>query len=769
MPLVRDGIAWDGNVYPYVPGPALEIDPSLRLHTDAQPEAELDPVTYEVVRHALWNVNVEAGRAIGKISGSPIASLAHDLNTGILTEDGEWVFFGPFLQFQNAAAESGIKWMLEFRSRNPGIRNGDMFLCNDPWIGVLHQSDTLVFCPVFVEERLFCWVVSGLHEYDIGGSTPGSFCPDAADVFLEPQPIPPIRLVEQGELREDVEAMYLRGSRMPHMLALDLRAKIAGCEISRRRVLEFVGRYGAEAVKGVMRKVIDDAERAFVQRISRLPNGEWAERSYLEVALPGDRGAYPLWLTVRKEGGDLYFSNAGTHAQVGNINGSYIGYKGGVMTAVSVLFLYDQLYALGGAMRRCHFELEPGTITCPTHPAAVNSGPAHVVVLGVAQAVNVLSKMIVADEGMRGEAMAAGGSATWPVASLAGLDQRGNFYGTVLLGGLAGSIGGFAGRDGLSTGGLLFDPQCKSPNVEFDEMFFPLLFLYSRERPDGGGAGRFAGGTSLEQAFVPHDTDAVLCSIAACGVVVPPARGLFGGFPGAGNRYRMVRGSDIRARLGAGELPQSLEQLGGEVEELPPKAASFVQGPDDVYEIGNSCAAGWGDPLEREPERVTTDLAAGRVSAARARGLYGVVLGEDGSIDTAATEAERARLRAERLCGAGGGSVERVPAAAGALRFHEYLEQRTGRVACRCCDADLGPAEVNYKLHAVVRERTPAEAGVLVPPAELWIDRSVVLREFFCPGCAVLLDVEVALDGDEPLFDVKVGAAAPYRSVRSPP
>ena len=50
---------------------------------------------------------------------------------------------------------------------------------------------------------------------------------------------------------------------------------------------------------------------------------------------------------------------------------------------------------------------------------------------------------------------------------------------------------------------------------------------------------------------------------------------------------------------------------------------------------------------------------------------------------------------------------------------------------------------------------------MLVPPAELWIDRSVVLREFFCPGCAVLLDVEVALDGDDPLFDVKVGAAAP--------
>lgn len=758
MALVRDGIAWDGVTHPYIPGDDLGIDARLKLHRDGESDEELDPITFEVARHALWNINVEAGHTIGRISGSPIANLAHDLNPGILTEDGEWVFFGPFLQFQCGAAEHGVKWTLEHRSANPGIRHGDMFLCNDPWIGVLHQSDTLVMCPVFVGDELFCWVVSGLHEYDLGGTTPGSFCPDARDVYYEPQPIPPIKLVEGGELRDDVAEMYLRGSRMGQLLALDLRAKIAGCEVSRRRILELVERYGARAIKGVMRKIINDSERAFTERIREIPDGVWTERSYLEVALPGDRGVYPVQLTLRKQGTELYFSNAGTHAQVGSLNGSYLGYKGGVMTAVAVLLLYDQLFAVGGALRHCHFDLEPGTMTCPTHPAAVNSGPAHVVVMGVAQSTNLLSKLLFCDDELRQEAMAAGGSATWPVASLAGTDQRGHPYGTVLLGGLAGAIGGFAFRDGISTGGLMFDPQCKAPNVEFDEMFFPLLYLYSRHRKDAGGAGRHAGGTSLEQAFVPHDTEAVNCSIAASGVVVPPARGLFGGSPGAGNRYRIVRGSDVQAMLAAGRHPRSLTELSGELEELPPKVAMFLQGPDDVYEIANCTAAGWGDPLLRDPSAVAGDVVAGDVTVAGALARYGVVVDDAGTVDAVATDAERRRLRDERLALGRGRTPARVDGSGG-LRFHESVVQRAGRNACVHCAADLGAAAENYKMSTLRRERTPAQANIEVAPAELWIDRKVVVREFFCPGCATLLNVEVALEGDDVLFDARVGAA----------
>src|SRR5687767_11857380 len=105
------GIRWDGTTYPYVPPQQLSIAESLHLHTDA--EEAVDPVTHEVLRHALWNVNTEHGNMIMRISGSPICAYGHDFNPVILDERGDFVFFGPFLQYLAAATSSTVKWILE--------------------------------------------------------------------------------------------------------------------------------------------------------------------------------------------------------------------------------------------------------------------------------------------------------------------------------------------------------------------------------------------------------------------------------------------------------------------------------------------------------------------------------------------------------------------------------------------------------------------------------------------------------------------------------
>jgi len=84
-----------------------------------------------VVRHNLWNINEEHGSTIQRISGSPVAVYAIDLNPSILTEDAEFVYFGPFMQYMSGVTDTQVKWILEYRSENPGIRDGDMFIAND--------------------------------------------------------------------------------------------------------------------------------------------------------------------------------------------------------------------------------------------------------------------------------------------------------------------------------------------------------------------------------------------------------------------------------------------------------------------------------------------------------------------------------------------------------------------------------------------------------------------------------------------------------------
>ena len=96
---------------PYVPGRELHYAAKLTLHRDY--DTDLDPVTFEVIRHALWNINEEHGGTIQRVSGSPVAMYALDLNPTIMTEDAEFVYVGPYMQYMSGVADTQVKWMLE--------------------------------------------------------------------------------------------------------------------------------------------------------------------------------------------------------------------------------------------------------------------------------------------------------------------------------------------------------------------------------------------------------------------------------------------------------------------------------------------------------------------------------------------------------------------------------------------------------------------------------------------------------------------------------
>jgi N-methylhydantoinase B len=218
-------IVWDGRVHPYMPPERLSIHPALELYPRV--EATVDPIDHEVLRHALWNVNVEHGNVLMRISGSPICAYGHDFNPAILDGEGNFIFFGPFLQYLAANISAAVKWTLENRSANPGIRPGDMFLFNDPWIGCSHQSDAGVIAPVFVAGKLIAWVGTTLHQWDMGGTVPGGFNPMAEDHYWESPLIPPVRIVEGGEIRRDIAEHYTRMSRLPGRRRADPRPRRA--------------------------------------------------------------------------------------------------------------------------------------------------------------------------------------------------------------------------------------------------------------------------------------------------------------------------------------------------------------------------------------------------------------------------------------------------------------------------------------------------------------------------------------------------------------
>src|SRR3984893_9393046 len=644
------GAAFDGRKTGYVPPKKLSISPKLKLHSKRV--KSIDPITYEVVRHALWHVNEEHGATIQRLSGSPVAMYALDLNPSILTEDGEFVYFGPYMQYMSGVTDTQVKGVLEYRSENPGIRDGDMFLANDPWVGAAHQQDVMLICPVFWKGELFCWVTNCLHQYDLGGIPPSSFCGSAKDAFEEGICIPPVKIVEGNEIRRDIEELYLRSSRKPEAVALDFRAQLAGNITARDRVLALVRRYGPEVVKGVMKRIIDNAEAAFLKKLKRLPDGVWRERSYVQCCRPGDRGTYRVMLTLRKKGSKLVFENEGTAPQGGAMNATYSGWRGSIMVALNQLLCWDQYFCIGGALRHVEFDPSPGTFNCASFPASVSTAPIQAMEISLYPAYNVLSKMIHSDAKMRKDVMCIGGTSQWPATIFRGIDQWGERYGYLLVDPIGGAIGAFSTHDGISTGGQSRTPICKLPNIEHTEQTFPLLFLYRKEVRDSGGPGRYRGGLSAESCFIPHNTDKIVQDTMSSGNAIPTSTGMMGGYPGTTNIYRFVRGSDVLARLKSRRMVEDIGEIVGEVTMLQLREENFQQHADDVYAVLWSAAGGFGDPMERDPRAVFEDWQNTAVTAKAAHEIYGVVIDESsGTLARESTKARRAGKRRARVEG----------------------------------------------------------------------------------------------------------------------
>ena len=750
----------------YFPPKKLTISDKLKLHRKAA--SKIDPITYEVIRHSLWNINEEHGATIQRLSGSPVAMYALDLNPSILTEDGEFVFFGPYMQYMSGVADTQVKWILENRSDNPGIKNGDMFLANDPWVGAAHQQDVMLICPVFHEDELFCWITNCLHQYDIGGITPSSFCLSAENAYEEGILIPPVKIVENGEIRRDIEELYLRASRKPEAVALDFRAQLAGNITAKNRVESLLKRYGAEVVKAVMRKILNDGERAFIEKMKRLPDGVWRDRTYIECCRPGDRKTHRVQLILKKKGNKLVFQNQGTAEQDGAMNATFSGWRGSIMVALNQLLCWDQYFAIGGALRHVEFDPTPGTMNCADFPASVSTAPVQAMEISLYPTYNVLSKMIYGDAKMREDIMCIGGTSQWPATIFRGTDQWGEQYGYLLVDPIGGAIGAFATGDGISTGGQSRTPICKLPNIEHTEQTFPLLFLYRKEVIDSGGAGHHRGGMSAESCFIPHGTASITHDTLSSGNAMPTSTGMMGGYPATVNVYKFKRETDISRLFEKKTMPGDMSEVNGREEVLSLRQQDFQQNPSDVYSVIWTGGGGFGDPLERDPSKVRDDVIEHMaVSASAASDIYGVVLSLDETVDMAATQKLRQSRRDKRKA---------YPVANGSLQTRQIkgkvlrevtenlfvrLDTKGGgkqrkRWCCRACSTDLGALDQNYKEGCAQLTAPITTANPNIGDWKRYIDDEPVFRQFFCPGCGLLIENEISRADDPLLMDIQI-------------
>jgi len=420
--------------------------------------------------------------------------------------------------------------------------------------------------------------------------------------------------------------------------------------------------------------------------------------------------------------------------------------RGGLTTAVLPMLCHDTPWALGGIYRALSFDAEEDIVANAEFPA----GTGMAAIAGTWHAVDIatqcVAKLLAASEEHAAD-LVAGSSGSWATMNAIGLDQRGDQFVTQFMDPMASGWGARSHADGIDTAGIFAAPGGVATNVESNELAFPMLYLARREETDSGGPGEYRGGAGHEYAVTPVGEEVEEVDVVTFGraVDVPASTGMFGGHPGSTVDYSFHRDVGVTGDV----LPDG-----------PDRAADREDGrwgvagldDDDVFSLRFPGSGGYGDPLERDPETVAADVARGDVSPESARSVYGVPVTDDGEID-GSVEESRDRIRAERLERAdpAGESADPGPTEPTDRRLGESLRVVEGGEgnqysACVDCGHVFAAVTDDWKAAAPQNERPLSDSGRNHDGGE-----EFCLREFVCPDCARLLDLEVTLREDPPL------------------
>ncbi|OGA43821.1 MAG: hypothetical protein A3G26_12265 [Betaproteobacteria bacterium RIFCSPLOWO2_12_FULL_65_110] len=712
----------------------------------------IDPVTFEVIRHKLMAITEEQRIAFQSISGSPVVTEASDYYTGLFLADGTIATMGYKVATQGGPMTLAIKMLMDLFPPER-LRPGDVFLANDPYRAAVHQNDIQVLQPLFHQGGLVAWAGFGAHEVDVGGMDFASWCPKAKDVYQEGFRIAGLKLVDAGDVREDVWQFVLSLSRLPHLLDLDLRGMVAAGHISQRRIGELLDRYSAGVVEAAMNRMIQYSERKLRERLAAMPDGVFRAVDFLEHDGHADR-LYRVRIAVTKKGDSMVldFSESSDQAP-GFVNATKAGLRGAVVGGLFPSLGFDIPWN-EGLLRPVTIVSRPGSICDARFPAPVGAATVEAVWVAKNALTAALAKLKACTPGMNAEVQAVS-AGTMSTVNLGGTDQYGQRYGIHLMDPMMNGFGAYSGSDGYDLGGSYSTPIPNVANVESNEFLSPMLYLHRRIEPDTGGAGTWRGGMAASMAFTAHGVAKTEALIMTHGLEVPNSMGILGGYPGSCVKQRLMRASDLAQRHRAGRLPVEVSELEGELEEMGPKPGLIELHPGDVFETSWQGGGGLGDPLDRNPASVAADCRAGHCTTRFAERIFGVVVLPDGGIDENATVTHRNDLRLERLAGAGkprhfhpGTADGPGDSIGGRLRFAQYRGEPW--FAC-LCGQPLAPRGGNWREGASSRTVLADAVGF-----HIRLHPELELRQFLCPGCGGSLSVEAAEKGAPDIQDIEL-------------
>lgn len=747
--------------------------------------SELDPIKYEVFIRGLKTVLEEGREAVFRISASAVIVEGGECMTSFYDGDGKPILTAQGTYFHIAGAGDSIKHAIKEYEENPGINDGDQFFYNDPYIAGIHLMDEIVVKPIFYDGRRVAWVGTMTHTSDVGGVLRGN----SAEIFHEGLKIRGLKICEGDKIRKDILSSISDQCRDPHYVDLDIVARIASNNVITSGYMRLIENFGFEFVEVASRRLREDSEKLFRERLRSLPDGTWRERVYVSrtrhVGKKEEVVPLKIACTMTKEGDKLSLDFTGTSSQSEDyFNCTVYGARSCILAGLATTVLWD-IPLNAGMVDLIDYTLPEGSIVNCRYPASCGLAP----IPGLT--------IVTAIAGCIERMKYAGGVYEYVNSCWAAIASPSNFGPGIWFGGhsqhggvvpmgsydmFAGGTGATPYRDGVNTGGNVLHSRAAISDIEFVETYFPFLFLLRKQGTDSGGYGKFQGGMTLQNIEMVYGTkDLTIDFLFGPEGGEIRGFGLFGGYP-AGNIIQdsivWIPHEDITHMFSRGRYPISHEEM----ETLAMNAKrdnefNFerqlggirIAAPEyTLISRAFGCGGGYGDPLDRDPWRVRQDLEKEAVSLEIAAKIYGVIMNpETLEIDLGKTEARRHEMKQERLSKGekltpekGITKVKSSEKKRTLIRIGEYLEivekfDNTKVICCVKCGNEFCTPGKNYKDYALrwtrdIREIKKVAEGE--QPLEYY-------QEYICPGCGTLLQVDTwcpLIDNDTPVWDIDI-------------
>lgn len=559
-----------------------------------------DAVTMQVIRYGLEAVADDMGYNLMRMGRTTIVKEIMDINCGVLDAKGGILAQAHLCPLMMFSLPTTAVNMLD---RIKKFDEGDVIICNDPYLGGQHLLDVQFFSPVFVDEELVAFVANIAHQLDMGGAVPGGVAGGLTEIYQEGLRIPFVKLYCKGEEDQQIFDMISSNIRIPEKTMGDFRAQAATTMVGVKRIKALVNKYGLDVFHKCTSMLMDYSESMVRRFLTSLPDGDYTGVDYLDDDGCEDKPVR-VQVNVHIKGDSMKVDFDGSDSQTtGNVNSPWACTQGGVFyTMVGII---DPGMALNsGAFRPIEVESREGLVTNPLPPAGVTARSQTMT--------KIVEAMLKAMSEIVPDRVVAGSHGQACTSSFSGIHpETGKRFSYIEIQG--GGGGARPGKDGPDGQDLHLGRFMNTP-VEAAEIENPVMIERYEFIPDSGGPGKYRGGLSLRRD-IRFLADVTWARYSDRQKFKP--LGLFGGMEGSMGSLIMNPDTPEQKRCKS----KGVDQI---------KAG-------DLLSIRLPGSGGYGSPVKRDPEAVRWDVINGKISMESAQKDYRVVFDEEMGVDMEAT------------------------------------------------------------------------------------------------------------------------------------